>query len=51
MNIVQIIKEEVQKAVLALYPKNIETNVIIINDTIPDFEGDYTLVTFSLSKN
>ena len=51
MNIVQIIKEEVQKAVLALYQKNIETNVITINDTKPEFEGDYTLVTFSLSKD
>lgn len=50
MNIVTIIKTAVQKTVAILYQKEIRIEDLSINETNPEFKGDYTLVTFSLSK-
>ncbi len=50
MNIVNTVKSSIQKAVEILYQKNITTDEIQINATKPEFSGDYTLVTFALTK-
>lgn len=50
MNIVNTIKSSIQKAVEVLYQKNIATDELQINETKPEFSGDYTLVTFALTK-
>lgn len=50
MNIIQQIKSDIQKSILFLYQKNIEIDHILINETNEEYTGDYTLVTFALSK-
>jgi arginyl-tRNA synthetase len=46
----QKIKMDVQAAIKSLYQLDIDTKEILINTTKPEFEGDYTLVTFALAK-
>lgn len=50
MSITLEIKLAVQKAINIIYQKSVEIDSIQINDTKPEFEGDYTLVTFSMTK-
>lgn len=50
MDIVFILKEKIQKSLESLYQKNVSIQDIQINETKAEFEGDYTVVTFSLSK-
>ncbi|MCC7030529.1 MAG: arginine--tRNA ligase [Chitinophagaceae bacterium] len=50
MNIVMLIKTSIQQAIAALYNKEISTEDLQINETKPEFTGDYTLVTFALTK-
>ncbi|MBK7690218.1 MAG: arginine--tRNA ligase [Bacteroidetes bacterium] len=50
MNIVSILKASIQKAVEALYDKKVSLEELSINETKAEFSGDYTLVTFSLTK-
>nr|MBP6316308.1 arginine--tRNA ligase [Chitinophagaceae bacterium] len=50
MNIVSILKASIQKAVEALYDKKVSLEELSINETKAEFLGDYTLVTFSLTK-
>lgn len=50
MSIIKFIQKEISLAIKHLYHTEIEPNTLTINDTKPDFEGDYTLVTFSLTK-
>jgi arginyl-tRNA synthetase len=45
-----LIKQATIKAITALYNTNIEPQDITVNETKADFEGDYTLVTFNISK-
>jgi arginyl-tRNA synthetase len=50
MNLVHLIKSAIQQAVFALYQKQLSVDELPINETKPEFTGDYTLVTFGLSK-
>jgi arginyl-tRNA synthetase len=50
MSIVQQIKQTILKAVLACYGKSLSENDFTITETKPEFQGDYTLVTFALAK-
>ena len=51
MSIVKQIKPLVTKALKELYNFDIDENDLTINATKPEFEGDYTLVLFSLVKS
>jgi len=51
MSIVKQIKPLVTKALKELYNFDIDENDLTINTTKPEFEGDYTLVLFSLVKS
>lgn len=50
MNIVQLIKETVADSIKKLYPETDSNLDFQINQTKPEFEGDYTIVLFSLVK-
>jgi arginyl-tRNA synthetase len=50
MAIVQLIKEAVLKSLSALYQETFSEKDFQINQTKPEFEGDYTVVLFSLVK-
>ncbi|MEL7119995.1 MAG: arginine--tRNA ligase [Bacteroidota bacterium] len=50
MNIIDIIKEGVIKAVHELYGAEITTDKITLNTTRREFEGDYTVVVFPFVK-
>jgi arginyl-tRNA synthetase len=50
MSIVNRIKEPVSKAIKELYQYDIAPADLTINSTKPEFDGDYTLVMFSLLK-
>lgn len=50
MSIVNKIKESASAAIKALYDVNVNANDITVNATKPEFEGDYTIVIFSLVK-
>ncbi len=51
MNIVHSIKTDVLKVLKAHYDLELVENEITLNLTKPEFEGDYTVVLFSLLKN
>ncbi len=44
------IKKIGQKAVRALWEQEVDIDTLHVNETKPEFEGEYTLVTFSLAK-
>lgn len=46
----QIVKTHIANALKELYQLGIEGNQIILEKTKPDFEGDFTFVTFSILK-
>lgn len=50
MSIINDIKQAVQQSMVSLFKVNLEIDQIMINETKPEFEGDFTLVTFSLTK-
>jgi arginyl-tRNA synthetase len=50
MSIVQKIKEVSARAIEELYQVAITPNDILVNQTKPEFEGNYTVVLFSLIK-
>ena len=50
MNLVEEIKNAVQESIEAIYQKAVSNEALLINETKAEFEGDFTLVTFSLSK-
>ena len=50
MNIVQLIREAVADSIKNLYPESESNLDFQINQTKPEFEGDYTIVLFSLVK-
>ncbi len=50
MNIVQLIREVVADSIKKLYPESDSSLDFQINETKPEFEGDYTIVLFSLVK-
>jgi arginyl-tRNA synthetase len=51
MSIAAVLKTMVAGALKDLYGKTVEESSITINITKPEFEGDYTLVLFSLLKD
>ena len=50
MSIIQAIQPTVSKALEALYGLSINPSDILVNETKPEFEGDYTVVLFSFVK-
>lgn len=50
MSIVSEIKCIAIKALSSLYNINVEENAVTINETKPEFEGDYTIVLFMFTK-
>ncbi|MBL7765479.1 MAG: arginine--tRNA ligase [Chitinophagaceae bacterium] len=50
MSVTLQIKTAIQSAIAAIYNRPIELHEILINETKPEFEGDFTMVTFALSK-
>lgn len=50
MPITQHIQQSVTQALKALYNKNFSESHFQINQTKPEFEGDYTVVLFALTK-
>lgn len=50
MSVVTKIKESAAAAIKALYNVDVNANDITVNATKPEFEGDYTIVIFSLVK-
>ncbi|WP_126971206.1 arginine--tRNA ligase [Gynurincola endophyticus] len=51
MSIVSIIQKEVAQAISANFQLSVAEKDILINETKPEFEGDYTVVLFSLVKS
>ncbi len=51
MGIVTILQPAVSKALSKLYTLEIAASTILITETKPDFDGDYTVVLFSFVKN
>jgi arginyl-tRNA synthetase len=50
MSVISKVKESAAAAIKALYNVNIRPADITVNATKPEFEGDYTIVIFSLVK-
>jgi arginyl-tRNA synthetase len=50
MNLVHDIRQAGIQAVKALYGGELAMEQLLVNDTKPEFEGDYTLVIFPLTK-
>ncbi|HEY4967980.1 MAG TPA: arginine--tRNA ligase [Puia sp.] len=50
MELVPGIKTAVQKVLTEKYDYRIETHDVLVNETKPEFTGDYTVVLFSFSK-
>src|SRR6478752_4980352 len=50
MSLAATIKAAAAKGIKELYSVDISSNEITINQTKPEFEGDYTLVLFTLVK-
>ncbi|MBA2328128.1 MAG: arginine--tRNA ligase [Flavisolibacter sp.] len=50
MSLVELIKEHTAKAIEDLYKIEVFADDLIINQTKPEFEGDYTVVLFALVK-
>jgi arginyl-tRNA synthetase len=51
MDIVNQIRIISRQAILETYQLDIETQQILVNETKPEFEGDYTLLLFSFVKS
>ncbi len=50
MSVVKQIKEAASKALIHLYGIDIQVQEILVNETKPEFKGDYTLVLFAFIK-
>lgn len=50
MNIVDQIKEHAQQAIKNVFEQEVGYELLTVNSTKPEFEGDYTLVLFSFVK-
>jgi arginyl-tRNA synthetase len=51
MDIISHIKEATKETILKSYQFSIKEKDILVNETKPEFEGDYTVVLFSFIKN
>ena len=50
MDVINQIKNNTQIAIEELYQLNVDAKDILVNETKPEFEGDYTVVLFSFVK-
>jgi arginyl-tRNA synthetase len=50
MSVVAQIKQAAAKAINELYQVELDASAILVNDTKPEFEGDYTVVLFAFVK-
>ncbi|MER3463726.1 MAG: arginine--tRNA ligase [Chitinophagaceae bacterium] len=50
MSLVARVKEAAAKAIEALYQISFSADAVLVNQTKPEFEGDYTIVLFALIK-
>jgi arginyl-tRNA synthetase len=50
MSLIQSIKAATSKAISSLYNQQLLPEMVTVNQTKPEFEGDYTVVLFSLIK-
>jgi arginyl-tRNA synthetase len=50
MSLVTTLKEFTAAAINQLYAINVSSEAVLVNETKPEFEGDYTIVLFSLVK-
>ena len=50
MSVVSQLKRIAASALTSLYQVDVDTSAITINETKPEFEGDYTIVLFSFTK-
>lgn len=50
MNVIAQLTSDIQQAILAKFDKEIDTAQLTITPTRPEFEGNFTLVVFSLLK-
>jgi len=50
MGVVAVIQSAVSKQLQALFQLDIKPSDILVNETKPEFEGDYTVVLFALAK-
>lgn len=50
MSVVAKIKEAASKTIFDLYQVELAPSAILVNATKPEFEGDYTVVVFALTK-
>src|SRR5437667_12474749 len=50
MSVINKVKESAAIAIKTLYNVEVKTSDITVNATKPEFEGDYTIVIFSLVK-
>ena len=50
MSIVAMIKEAAAKAIESIYKISASVDDVLVNQTKPEFEGDYTIVLFALVK-
>lgn len=50
MSVVEQIKKYTSLAIAAVYQLDIPAEAVLVNETKPEFEGDYTIVLFALTK-
>jgi arginyl-tRNA synthetase len=50
MSLIQAIKKATADAIEKVYSQSISTDLVTVNQTKPEFEGDYTVVLFALIK-
>jgi arginyl-tRNA synthetase len=50
MSLVTTLKEFTAAAINQLYAMDVSSEAVLVNETKPEFEGDYTIVLFSLVK-
>ena len=51
MSIVGRIQKVVSGEIKNLYGLEMESSAVLVNETKPEFEGDYTVVLFALTKS
>jgi arginyl-tRNA synthetase len=50
MSVSAIVKEQALKAAQTLFDEGVSADAIVVNQTVKEFEGDYTIVVFPLIK-
>ena len=50
MSVVNQIKQAAASSIQALYGESVSAEQVLVNQTKPEFEGDYTVVLFAFVK-